>query len=279
VRPPQNGMGLLAPEKVDTTGADSTWGLAAVKSNIPNITYTYKLYEDSVAYMANMTDAQKRDFAGGVLRLAFHDAAEWEGAEGIGGSDGCIDTSVRSNHGLEPVFEELDHNICDRFQPDISRADCWWFVAEVAVEQTGGPRMEWESFLFGRMQAQLQSGAQPIYAAARKHGSHAAPRHAVRPSPPMQPPVPWLICCWTAHLLWQVGACKTITDLNFTQHDLLPGTEIGFAEFKRIFLDRLKLTIEEAVALLGAHTVGHMACAHSGFHGTPRARLPPCRGF
>ena len=33
-------------------------------------------------------------------------------------------------------------------------------------------------------------------------------------------------------------------------------------------VDNLQLNVVDAVALIGAHTVGRMRCPHSGFHGT-----------
>ena len=48
-------------------------------------------------------------------------------------------------------------------------------------------------------------------------------------------------------------------------HGRLPGHQIGFSEFKRVFVEAMQLTMYETVALQGAHSVGHVHREYSGF--------------
>jgi len=45
----------------------------------------------------------------------------------------------------------------------------------------------------------------------------------------------------------------------------LPAHQPGFSEFQRVFINQMGLTMNDAVALLGAHTVGHVHPQYSGF--------------
>lgn len=44
---------------------------------------------------------------------------------------------------------------------------------------------------------------------------------------------------------------------------------IGLGEIQRVFVDQMGLTLEDAVTLIGAHTVGHMSTSFSGFGHPP----------
>ncbi len=45
----------------------------------------------------------------------------------------------------------------------------------------------------------------------------------------------------------------------------LPEHQHGFSEFQRVFINQMGLTMNDAVALLGAHTVGHVHPQFTGF--------------
>jgi FtsP/CotA-like multicopper oxidase with cupredoxin domain len=45
----------------------------------------------------------------------------------------------------------------------------------------------------------------------------------------------------------------------------LPEHQPGMSEFRRVFVDQMKMTIYDGVTLLGAHSVGHVHTEHSGF--------------
>ena len=47
----------------------------------------------------------------------------------------------------------------------------------------------------------------------------------------------------------------------------LPGAEQGIEEIERVFVDAMGLTVRDAVALLGAHTLGRAAAENSGYEG------------
>ena len=45
----------------------------------------------------------------------------------------------------------------------------------------------------------------------------------------------------------------------------LPDAQIGTQEFQRVFIEQMKLTLHDAVTLLGAHSLGHVHTEYSGF--------------
>ena len=47
----------------------------------------------------------------------------------------------------------------------------------------------------------------------------------------------------------------------------LPGAELGIEEIERVFVGQMGLTVRDAAALLGAHTLGRVEAANSGYHG------------
>ena len=56
----------------------------------------------------NPSNQEKGDIAGGIVRLAFHDAGTFSVADGTGGADGCLDLSDADNGGLQAVVDQLE---------------------------------------------------------------------------------------------------------------------------------------------------------------------------
>jgi hypothetical protein len=232
------------------------WGQEPPLAQIPSISTVLEIQQLVANYMRPMTPTQIRDFAGGTLRLNFHDAAEWEGVVGTGGSDGCLDLTVASNAGLERMVDEIDHYICDPYCPPnanasaclVSRADCWWWVGEVVVELTGGPTAEPDTFLWGRQTTNTCPTPRDLLPGA-EIGWSDFHRIMVQNLGLDVVDGAWLAldpstCGLPSHCLLATGWPAANPDAG--------GSTLASA----------------AVALIGAHTVGRMRCPHSGFHGT-----------
>lgn len=82
---------------------------------------------------------------GGLVRLAFHDAATFNGVSG--GADGCVDLTNPQNKGLAPVVASLAPVVLGA-KGLLSQADVWALAAGVAIQTAGGPSL---SFRAGRV--------------------------------------------------------------------------------------------------------------------------------
>jgi hypothetical protein len=84
--------------------------------------------------------SRQGNVAGGMLRLAFHDAVTFVGAGSAGGPDGCIDlTDKADNGGLEQTVALLDcvlANSSARAIGTFSRADLWALAGSTAAVVT-----------------------------------------------------------------------------------------------------------------------------------------------
>ena len=151
---------------------------------------------------------QRGDMVGGIVRLSFHDAGEFDrtAADALG-PDGCVDLTKGDNAGLAAVITDLDR-IWGPFCDIISKADFWVLAAKVSVEVTAVVAYE-VPFRYGRATA-----AECGYAG-----------------------------------------------------DRLPAAEGGVEEIERVFVTAMGLTFRDAVALLGAHTLGRLETENSGFEG------------
>jgi hypothetical protein len=84
--------------------------------------------------------SRQGNVAGGMVRLAFHDAATFAGVGVAGGPDGCIDlTNKAENGGLEQTVALLDcvfANSSARALGAFSRADLWALAGSTAAVVT-----------------------------------------------------------------------------------------------------------------------------------------------
>lgn len=84
----------------------------------------------------------RADILADVVRLSFHDAATFDPITNTGGADGCVDLSAGENNGLSPVIEVL--NVVQS-ATNISRADVWALAGSMAIEASGGPKIEFQT--------------------------------------------------------------------------------------------------------------------------------------
>lgn len=163
--------------------------------------------------------SQRGDFSGGILRLAFHDAAEFmQGADDGLGPDGCFDASQADNAGLAPIVADVDV-LWLPFCRTISRADFWVLAATVAVETT------------------VTEDTTASITLPFRYGR------------------------------------GTNSNCTYDGATRLPGAEQGESEIQRVLVGNMGLTETDAVALLGAHTLGRSETANSGYDG-PWTRRP-----
>lgn len=157
-------------------------------------------------------DLTAGDIVGGIVRLAFHDAAGFvDGLDDGFGVDGCVDATNGDNAGLSEsiaLLETLRAPFCHL----ISRADFWVLAAYTAVEARAPPQYISPTFQYGRSDNDVCSDF--------------------------------------------VGSVSR-----------LPSANKGTEEIDRVFVNAMGLTRADAVALLGAHTLGRAETANSGFNG------------
>jgi len=157
--------------------------------------------------------ANRSNLFGQTVRLAFHDAGEFDqNTDDNFGPDGCIDLVNGDSAGiveksslvysvLEPIWQEN----CDL----ILRADFWVLFAKFVLEEASGGNMS-IPFQYGRKDA--------------------------------------------------VGGCS-LTKGRLP--DATGGSLGAVGEIHRVFLEAMGLTMDDAVTLIGARTVGHVHPEHS----------------
>jgi hypothetical protein len=171
--------------------------------------------------------ASQARFRGGIVRLAFHDAAEYNATASdtfADGSpkyrmDGCVDGNFPGNRGLAPAIAALDTIWAPKHCAKISRADFWFFAAKVVIEEAT---------------PYVQAGSSQFHI-----GNFSIPFFTGRVDR---------------------ASCPTVASATS-----LPNADGGADEIKRTLMDNLGLDVQHTVAFLGAHALG--GASGSGFAG------------
>ncbi len=181
--------------------------------------FTIGIYDeidaDVMRIQNSISDPRQRgSFLGGLLRLAAHDAMDYDPRRSPRmGADGCYDPNHPNNAGLDFVWSDRSalRQLHVQKYSHISKADFWIACANAAIRQTSiGQRLDMKnSFRWGRKDSVTCNG----------------------------------------------------------QGDRLPSTR-GCSQAEDVFLNRMRMTWEDAVALMGAHTLGHGNRDNSGHQGT-----------
>lgn len=234
---PVPARGLSNPFCQSTNGAPP--------STVPDCTTLAAIEAAWLAALNNLPNPSKERNAlvGAVVRLAFHDAGEFDGrfpAESASfgsnnrplseryGADGCL-TEAGDHAGLHGAFDEVNlilepiwQNFCDK----ITRADFWVVVASFA--------------LFGADTTNR----------LRDHPQAFMPIQVGRADS--------CNCDAGQHLRDADGVLDTNTHR-------MPVATRGIDTIQRVFVDQMGMTLQQATALLGAHSLGGMSPANSGF--------------
>ncbi len=181
--------------------------------------FTISMYDeidaDVMMIQNSISDLRQRgSFLGGILRLAAHDAMDYDPRSSPRmGADGCYNPNHPNNAGLDFVWSDQSalRQLYVQKYSHISKADFWVACANAVVRQTSiGQRLDMKnSFRWGRQDSASCNG----------------------------------------------------------QGNRLPSTQ-GCSETEDVFLNRMGMTWEDAVALMGAHTLGHGNQDNSGHQGT-----------
>ena len=223
--------------------AKKVWGL-----RVPGAT-TEELQASSDALKASPARLSRDagEFVGGVVRLAFHDAAEFDPHSGDSlRADGCIDLANTGNAGLEPIIEAVDE-LWMPFCSEISRADFWALAAKTAIEEST-PYVGSE---YGR-NVNL-AGCDLSTGDGCTHGEQGR-RTLLRGDAVLDDFV----------LPFRYGRID-VPACGVPAAGRLPDSESGPAEIEEKIMSKFGLDARRAVALMGAHTLGRCDVNNSGY--------------
>ena len=183
---------------------------------------------------------------GNALRLVFHDAGEVDIRKpDLFGSDGCLSDS-NPNSGLKEantvamtIIEPLWQQYCHL----ISRADFWVMFGKIAAESA------------------LTNGKFSTFVALGLVPPGGAPPIPPNPSPFM----PWLNIPYQYGRKDAVGNCDKGAFRADNVTHRLPGHQPGLSEYTEVYVKQMGLSVRDGVVLNGAHSVGHVHTAFSGF--------------
>eukprot|EP00440_Ansanella_granifera_P058980 gb/GFBE01063928.1/.p1 GENE.gb/GFBE01063928.1/~~gb/GFBE01063928.1/.p1 ORF type:complete len:517 (+),score=104.56 gb/GFBE01063928.1/:1-1551(+) len=220
--------------------AKRVWGLRVPGNDTASLTASMEALKADPAHKS--LDAA--NFVGGVVRLAWHDAAEYdpESDDNLR-PDGCVDLSNPDNAGLAEVIDDLDL-IWRPFCSNISRADFWVLAAKTIIEES----TSYVPSEFGR-NVNAEDGGM--------HGS----RRLIKGDAVLDSFV----------LPFRYGRTD-VTSCAVPQKPRLPSAEKGATEIEKYIMRKFNLNARHAVALLGAHTLGRCDVNNSGYNSTWKDR-------
>jgi len=173
---------------------------------------------------------------GGAVRVAFHDMGTYNKTDKTGRANGCFLMDDAGNGGLSVMAAELAalYSTMDRAE-SFSRADFFQLASMVAVEESHKIAVE----KFGSQVPPL-----PDPYANLKYGRQD-------------------VSCPVSSL-----ATETFDTEAQIERNRLPAPSGAFDHVKEVMIDRMGLTVEEVVALMGAHTLGKSTADGSGLIGS-----------
>eukprot|EP00930_Biecheleria_cincta_P086016 TRINITY_DN75386_c0_g1_i1.p1 TRINITY_DN75386_c0_g1~~TRINITY_DN75386_c0_g1_i1.p1 ORF type:complete len:514 (-),score=72.00 TRINITY_DN75386_c0_g1_i1:4-1545(-) len=227
-------------EAIRLTFAKRVWGLRVPGNTTEELTAAMDALKADPAHKS--VDAA--NFVGGVVRLAWHDAAEYdpESADTLR-PDGCVNLADNSNAGLDVVIAELDTlwlPFCDK----ISRADFWVLAAKTVIEES----TSYVPSQFGRNVNAVDGGS---------HGS----RRLLKGEAILDGFV----------LPFRYGR-QDVSSCSVSGKARLPSAEKGATQIQTYIMQKFNLNARHAVALLGAHTLGRCDVNISGYNSTWKDR-------
>merc|ERR1719414_198484 len=181
----------------------------------------------------NVNNCRQADWAGCVLRFAGHDFMDYK--DGEGGSDGCTNMLEPDNGGLQACLSDGEFgfslkSLYREFRDTISLADFTVIAAEAVMTITRENAVKY----------------------TMDQGSNEDPSSSTRNLP--------------FKSLFRYGR-DTKIDCKQGFEMILPDPEKGCSEFDRVYIHNLELTMHQAVALNGVHTLGRAQIKNSGYVG------------
>mmetsp|Transcript_65036 Transcript_65036/g.209530 ORF Transcript_65036/g.209530 Transcript_65036/m.209530 type:complete len:520 (+) Transcript_65036:79-1638(+) len=122
---------------------------------------TYAEVREDLIKLMDSPDWDDGSYAPLLIRLAWHSSGTYSKKDGSGGSNGAtmrhaVEANDPENAGLGKAREYLEQ-IKDKYK-GLSYADLWILAAYVAIEHTGGPRIEFKG---GRVDAPAEMAVAP----------------------------------------------------------------------------------------------------------------------
>ena len=228
--------------------AKKVWSLRVPGSTTVELTASMEALKADPAHLS--TDAG--NFVGGLVRLAFHDAAEFDprSADSLR-ADGCVDLSQPGNAGLQAVIEQMDE-LWMPFCGKMSRADFWVLAAKTAIEES----TSYVPSEFGRNVN--QAGCNIKTGVGCDHGSRR--RQLIRGDSVLSDFV----------LPFRYG--RKDVETCAAPAARLPSNEAPPTEIEDKIMTKFGLDARHAVALMGAHTLGRCDVNNSGYNSTWKDR-------
>ena len=176
----------------------------------------------SASYGTSCVSCPAGDTVGGLVRLAFHDAAGGGGPAGVGGANGCLDLSTPLNNDLSGFVDALSWSLGNSsYSGLISLADYIVLAATLAVELSSTMSPTPLLALFNAQFNPLNASARPL-------------------------------------ILPFVTGRVDDPSCNGVDAQYLPTTSFLWANITALFGTRLGMTPPEIIAIMGAHSVGRM---------------------
>lgn len=227
--------------------AKKLWGLRVPGNDTASLTAGMEALKADPAHKS--LDAA--NFVGGIVRLAWHDAAEFdpESADNLR-ADGCVDLSNTGNAGLAEVIKEVDV-MWKPFCSKISRADFWVLIAKTVIEES-------TSYVASEYGRNVNAADGGMHGEKKSTGAH---RRLIKGDAVLENYV----------LPFSYGRVD-VKHCEVVGTGRLPGSERAATEIETYIMKKFNMNARHAVALLGAHTLGRCDKNNSGYNSTWKDR-------
>eukprot|EP00933_Yihiella_yeosuensis_P032193 TRINITY_DN25787_c0_g1_i1.p1 TRINITY_DN25787_c0_g1~~TRINITY_DN25787_c0_g1_i1.p1 ORF type:complete len:540 (-),score=72.77 TRINITY_DN25787_c0_g1_i1:230-1849(-) len=233
--------------------AKKVWGYRVPGTTQSELTASAEALKANPAHLS-LTAA---DYVGGVVRLIWHDAAEYDPASSDGlGPDGCVNLGADSSAdskakhaGLAAVIADLDL-VWRPFCGTISRADFWVLAAKTVIEES----TSYVASEFGRNVNAVDGGM---------HGTPAPSggRRLLKGDEVLENYI----------LPFRYGRSDKKSCVVAAGKQRLPSAE-KTNQIETYVMNKFNLTTRQTVALMGAHTLGRCDMNNSGYNSTWKDR-------
>jgi len=217
---------------------------------------------DQIQTFPNPLSFKPGGIIGGIIRLAFHDAIEYDpdyfSTDGGLRSDGCVNLQNPLNAGLTEHINRWT-NLWLPYCRLISRADFWVFAANTAISTSNpyilGP---------GQFLGPQATGEQGFGSRKRSLEEESAKHRS-------------LLLGQALHsyyiLPFNYGRMDRLScTYDWAKHQRVPDPEGGAEQIETFIMKKYGLNSRQAVALLGAHAIGHANMTTTGYNSSWKDR-------